>query len=1564
MAKEPETAEGAEKTEAIVPAAADAESYGNPEPAGCSHVCSAEAGCMTEQTVCVYETGERDKSFGYTAAIESFCNFVCSLCPIQARVDALPGPEEINAMDEAAQAEVQKEISSLYEIIAELDEDSKNSLDLSKLTAIYASAVEGKKLIDVGSAILKGWNWMIAKESDTHFILRVPGVTEGTPLPLENKAHSAQSFKGIFGGLEFSVTVDGANILAGQNVSKLNNWNAYETTSIIDAAQKNNGNVPPGTYDMIIDLTDLGGAITGSEAGIKHWNEVSFADGSTAFTLTVVLGPESGDDSQFTPYTIQTVSPSNVNFTLFDYWVDQQTSHDHPDDGRKNIRVIPTCSNPACIGEHEKVKAHAESFYSSGINQGHAVVFGPNGHREDRNEVLGDWNSPTGAGGASLGIVAKQLNDDGYPVLDLDQDEINTKDLVKGRNAKESLEYLFSLEESDSKAVYPNANGLLKIDPDTGNYMYSSYENFASYFEEENTFKVYEKPAVVGGGSETGQFFPFNKPSQVFTIDDTNGFQEKVMKDAEGNTVDKKGNPYRPDGGQDAFFNHYFGMTMEVVFQQQPKGKISNAANAKDMVFKFTGDDDVWIFIDDVLVADLGGIHAALSVEINFATGGIVIDRKDQFSNTQSKTRVTSTIKKQFEEALGENNFNAADFKGDTFADNTVHELKMFYMERGNFASNLEFSFNLVEPRFSHIAKVDQKGDPLGRVEFELYEANTDFKVAEDADAIATLTTRENGSVDLVTYDGEGKPIPIVFEPDKNYVLREVKTLDGFVTTGDIHLEYDENVGMLQVHNQWENGATAGFEALITQTANMKYPDGGDASMEGQEGLILAVPLFNPIHKGGGATQGWRPLYGSVTNGFHMVEVDTEDKEGYQKAVLAAALRQLEDPKNEHWHLEYNQELMRFEGLLRDLPGSADRYVFVNPTDGDMLTAYYLLTPTDGTFDGCTTAEEKHSALAKKLDTMTEEEQKQYFYEQKENMKRLDISHFKRQFYTRLYIPNQVRELRVHKQDEEGKPLTGGEFTLYSDEACQNAVAKGITDAYGNMSFSAQNTGKNGVNGGELSSEVYFPLSRDDTDGGRKATSYWLKETAAPAGFILNESVSEIRVTDDGIYANAGGPDNGVSVRKGVGHLIQTMVRYAADDKLNVTLRDILATKHIYQNVPGEKLPDFSEWGPAADEEPLSLHYGLETKLLDYGLHDDIDRKPYFVTDEGWMGFGVKQNYEAHKDDGTEWATAGGIKEDIRDKDISALLTGTTTVIVTDKEEPPPPEKDTGNLKVSKIVSGRDGDTSQKFTFTVALTDGGNAPVTGTYSYTGSSIEHVTAPVSGSLTFGADGKASFELSHGQSITISGLPAGTNYSAAESNHDGYTVTATNGTVGTIQKDATSEVTFENRKDNGGDGGDDSVDVTVRKVWKLDDGGTAAESVTAALLKDGQQYDAKVLNSQNGWEHTWYNLSDSHTWTVIEQDVPVGFTMSVEQSGYTFTITNDDVDQTIPPDPTDPSDPSNPTDPTKPDEPKADTLQTGDNSNLLLWIALLGVTGSGIITTLIFGKKKKYRPMRSK
>lgn len=88
----------------------------------------------------------------------------------------------------------------------------------------------------------------------------------------------------------------------------------------------------------------------------------------------------------------------------------------------------------------------------------------------------------------------------------------------------------------------------------------------------------------------------------------------------------------------------------------------SSNDKSDEMIFKFSGDDDVWIFIDDVLVADLGGLHNALDLSINFATGYV--------------------------EIKGEENEK-------TFADNTIHTLKMFYLERGHLSSNLSLSFNI-----------------------------------------------------------------------------------------------------------------------------------------------------------------------------------------------------------------------------------------------------------------------------------------------------------------------------------------------------------------------------------------------------------------------------------------------------------------------------------------------------------------------------------------------------------------------------------------------------------------------------------------------------------------------------------------------------------------------------------------------------------------------------------------------------------------------------------------------------------------------------------------------------
>ncbi|QUO22737.1 InlB B-repeat-containing protein [Clostridiaceae bacterium Marseille-Q4143] len=102
-----------------------------------------------------------------------------------------------------------------------------------------------------------------------------------------------------------------------------------------------------------------------------------------------------------------------------------------------------------------------------------------------------------------------------------------------------------------------------------------------------------------------------------------------------------------------------------------------------------------------------------------------------------------------------------------------------------------------------------------------------------------------------------------------------------------------------------------------------------------------------------------------------------------------------------------------------------------------------------------------------------------------------------------------------------------------------------------------------------------------------------------------------------------------------------------------------------------------------------------------------------------------------------------------------------------------------GNLTVSKTVTGKAGDTEQKFTFTVTL----NRSISGTY---------------GDMTFNK-GTAVITLKHGESSTATKLPADIHYTVTESDNDGYTVTA-NGDTGVISDGKTAVAAFTNTKDS--------------------------------------------------------------------------------------------------------------------------------------------------------------------
>lgn len=238
-----------------------------------------------------------------------------------------------------------------------------------------------------------------------------------------------------------------------------------------------------------------------------------------------------------------------------------------------------------------------------------------------------------------------------------------------------SLKSLFSKSNEVSHLF------LKSVYDETGYFYYNSADNFASLSG--SNFTVYNQLGTPSGGNEfyykRGNFMPYN------TLN-TSSILNRNLYDDNGTALTNT-NPRYNEAlyGFNESNNFYFGMYGTADFYQPVDGQV----NGSDMIYEFTGDDDMVVYIDGTLVLDLGGIHDAQSGFINFATGRV--GYTNQTTNNPVKWNYT-TIKSMFEKAK---TLNTTRWDGDTFADGTEHKIQIFYQERGAGASNLKMKVNI-----------------------------------------------------------------------------------------------------------------------------------------------------------------------------------------------------------------------------------------------------------------------------------------------------------------------------------------------------------------------------------------------------------------------------------------------------------------------------------------------------------------------------------------------------------------------------------------------------------------------------------------------------------------------------------------------------------------------------------------------------------------------------------------------------------------------------------------------------------------------------------------------------
>lgn len=301
--------------------------------------------------------------------------------------------------------------------------------------------------------------------------------------------------------------------------------------------------------------------------------------------------------------------------------------------------------------------------------------------RKDATNPLSNGNN------ATQGLVANQLNNNS---LQLETESNRTvlapffdKDFLNGNNSKNTV-----LGKVYENVTFPFVKkGMYWTFDSADNTAYN--KNLQLKYDDTDKYFLQSNDTAVNGHTTTeetknGNYFPLNSSDQ---------------------------------SGDASRLNYGFGQKFDLKFRLTSDGKVVNPDNneKENIKFNFSGDDDVWVFIDGQLVLDIGGDHGVVNGEIDFAEEKATVSSVKNASSNGATSNVVKTFS---------NKLNTQDYF------TKEHTLTMFYMERGLWESNMKITFNFPQENKLTVEKeVDTTGaneifkkalEDVGTFDFEI----------------------------------------------------------------------------------------------------------------------------------------------------------------------------------------------------------------------------------------------------------------------------------------------------------------------------------------------------------------------------------------------------------------------------------------------------------------------------------------------------------------------------------------------------------------------------------------------------------------------------------------------------------------------------------------------------------------------------------------------------------------------------------------------------------------------------------------------------------------------------